>query len=154
MNTDTRMAEPRYFVLACLDDVLAGARPSPASEQQRDLARFINDWTRRCLPLPLCPATSEHAHAAYTFWCRLQGIKRPAPLTPFIVAATEAGFGKGRHRVRPHGTPQLAQHSVIYPPGFSATKAGRQLDEATSAFSLALKRWRDAAQATFEGTAR
>jgi hypothetical protein len=143
---DAPTGAPRYFVLASLEDVLAGSKPNAADEQQREIARFINDWTRRCLPLPLCPATTEHVHSAYTFWCRLQGTKRPAPMMPFVVATAEAGFGKGRHRVRPHGTDRVAQHCVIYPPGYGTMKAGPQLDQAASAFSFALKRWRDSTQ--------
>lgn len=139
------MACEPYFVLAAWRPDLAVNDDDSATGQAGQAARFLADWTRRCLPLPLCSATSEHVFAAYMLWCRLQGITKPAPQNHFIGAARTAGFRNTRHRVNLHGAATVAQHTVLHPPHAEPLKSGGQLDRAVSAFAMSLAGWRQAA---------
>lgn len=138
-------AAPQYFILGLW---APGAQPTGTKAPQvsaGDVPRFLRDWTSRCLPLPLCSASSDHVFRAYRLWCTLQGITRAAPLNDFVGQATQAGFVKGRHIVRQVGSAKASQHTVLHPQEAGIGRSGRQLDEAVMAFQLALEGWRAAA---------
>lgn len=138
-------AAPQYFILGLWAPAgpSGGAKAPPATAGNVD--RFLRDWTCRCLPIPLCSASSDRAFKAYRLWCSLQGITRAAPMNDFVSQATVMGFVKGRHIVRQLGSSKASQQTVLHPPEAGVVKSGRQLDEATTAFSLALDGWRAAA---------
>lgn len=144
-STDAAPSPGAYFVLTAYspDDPAQGDGVN--GRGRGEVERFLADWTRRCLPLPVCSTTSERAFQAYRYWCRLQRIDKPAGMNRFVCAARAAGFINGRHVVRQHAASEVGQHVVLHPPKATPLKAGRQLDLAASAFALALVRWRQAA---------
>lgn len=147
MNSEPK-SEPhddaRYFVLGAWSPDNDAHQLRPAVRDTGQLARFLGDWLARCLPLPLCSATSERIFEAYRVWCRLQGIAQPASLQALVSHAVSIGFNRARHIVRPHGNDQAGQHTVLHPPKTAPLKSGGQLDAAASVFALALTRWREA----------
>jgi hypothetical protein len=105
--------------------------------------RFLADWQRRCLPLPLCSAPSELVYAAYTLWCQLQSVPKPAPPNSFGTSVRRAGFHKARHLIRMPGAVNCSQHAVLHPPG-KQLKSGAPLDRSAAAFGASLNGWRAA----------
>jgi hypothetical protein len=137
----------RYFLMAAWEPDRA-PHASTAKPSDSDLNRFLNDWRKRCLPIPWCSATSGAVYDAYRFWARLQGISRAASMNVLVLAACANGLRKSRHRIRFFGRSVTAQHVVLHPSAMGEARSGRQLDEAASAFAAALAGWMQAAGVT------
>lgn len=142
MNHDTSMpaahVQRPLFILQPWPPGASGAGDTTG------VARFVSDWRRGCLPLPVCSATSRHVFDAYRFWCELQGIAAPTGHNRLVGAAVAQGFVAGRHKVSVALGKPAMQFAMVHPPGQGPAVAGAALDDAATAFRMALQAWRSA----------
>lgn len=136
---------PAYFLLMAWSPPDATPRRAPPSDPVRSVDRFLNDWQCRCLPLPVCAATTKQLFEAYRFWCDLQGELHAAPIEGLVSAADSAGLARKRHLIQGFGDGRRSQHTVMHPPGVRRASVGVELFHAVTAFADALAAWKVAA---------
>lgn len=87
--------------------------------------RFVDEWTRRELPLPLCPCVALDLYGAYLAWCKANGEKFPRASNQFLNCVGRlAGWRKDRERIRPDGIPIAKQVSVVIPSDEALQRGG------------------------------
>ncbi|KQY83713.1 DUF5906 domain-containing protein [Pelomonas sp. Root1444] len=78
--------------------------------------RFVDEWTQRELPLPLCPCVALDLYGAYLSWCKFNGEKFPRASNQFLnLVGRLNGWEKDRYRIRPDGIPIAKQASLVIP---------------------------------------
>jgi putative DNA primase/helicase len=129
------------------------ATPPPMTDAKLDLIelgadssdRFWVEWTGKHLLLPVCSVRTEDLYRAYSHWCRLQGVSKPAQLNTCIGSwVKRPGVRKVRERhYLNHSMTREVQSQVLHPPGIEAPNTKVDLSKAINAFNQALKEWAD-----------
>lgn len=127
----------------------------PMTEAKRDLIglgmdsseRFWIEWTEGgSLLLPVCSVRSEDVYQAYTHWCRLQGVAKPAQLNTCVGSwSKRPGVRKARERhYLNHSLTREIQSTVLHPAGLDAPANKRELTDSINKFAEALRDWKEA----------
>lgn len=113
----------RYLLDLDLQDFHPKKRP-PATHAKAELIqvsktselRFVDEWTSRELPLPLCPCVALDLYAAYIAWCKFNGEKFPRASNQFLnLVGRLVGWERARKRIRPDGLPTPKQATLVIP---------------------------------------
>lgn len=103
--------------------------------------RFIDEWTGRELPLPLCPCVALDLYGAYLSWCKFNGEKFPRASNQFLnLVGRLVGWEKDRKRIRPDGIPIPKQASVVIPAPEALQRGGSAMPD-TEAEAVWLGDW-------------
>lgn len=82
--------------------------------------RFINDWKAGDTPFPFIPASGPQVYAAYSKWCRWNGVNRPRESNMFIAKIAKLpGWANERHHRfdNTHYEGKTQAKPTIMPPG-------------------------------------
>lgn len=82
--------------------------------------RFIQDWKAGDTPFPFVPASGPQVYAAYSKWCRWNGVQRPRESNMFIAKIAKLpGWSNERHHRfdNTHYQGKTAAKPTIMPPG-------------------------------------
>lgn len=113
----------RYLLDLDLEDFHPKKRP-PGTQAKAELIqvsktselRFVDEWTGRELPLPLCPCVALDLYSAYVSWCKFNGEKFPRASNQFLnLVGRLVGWEKAKKRIRPGGIPLAKQASIVIP---------------------------------------
>lgn len=100
-----------YLLNLDLGDFHPKKRP-PMTRAKQDLIdisrasedRFLQDWQTGDLGLPFCPCGSDHLYAAYTRWCRSNGVRNPRESNHFLGKIKRLpGWQGGQQRIKSGG---------------------------------------------------
>jgi len=108
--------------------------------------RFFVEWTaERLSMLPVCTVRSEDLYQAYTHWCRMQGVSKPAQLNTCMGSwVKRPGTRKSRERhLLNHSLTREVQSTVLHPPGVEAPANRTDLTASINRFAEGLREWRD-----------
>jgi putative DNA primase/helicase len=156
------LTEIREGGVAALHDHLLGvdlkdfgpATLPPMTDAKTDLVelgmdsseRFFVEWTsERLSMLPVCTVRSEDLYQAYTHWCRMQGVSKPAQLNTCMGGWTKRpGTRKSRERhFLNHSLTREVQSTVLHPPGVEAPASRTDLSASINRFTEGLREWRE-----------
>jgi putative DNA primase/helicase len=128
-----------YLLNLPLGDFHPKKRP-PMTESKRNLielslpseARFINEWLRDELGLPVCPCKSMDLYKQYLLWCRVNGETRPRASNQFLGYVSHlAGWDSrlARAYTNFHYKGETVPLRLIFPPEQVLQKNGKAREE-------------------------